>query len=226
MDAILCDHLPCMTLSSEKYQGDDAEEAQFFIRHWLDDVYACINGDSYSRKLLKWARIERPDFQRWCERRTIPLPEFWFPPGWALEYKWNEEALIVSASADEANPAEIVVSTAESATDHDGEAAEQGIQDAAETAPPKDLNSEPELPDRKRESQRRAIAAQVVAANLWKQYPEMTIAAMVKHEAIQTLCSCQFQAEEVVRRWIKQVAPESIRQKRGRPRKEKGTGDK
>jgi hypothetical protein len=26
------------------------------------------------------------DFHEWCERRGITLPEFWFPPGWKLQY--------------------------------------------------------------------------------------------------------------------------------------------
>lgn len=93
MDAILQGHLECSSLSLEKYQGDDREEASFHIRYWLDDVNACIWGKKFDRKLLKRASIDRNSFFEWCERRGIPLPEFWFPSGWQIEYKWpNEDA--------------------------------------------------------------------------------------------------------------------------------------
>lgn len=42
----------------------------------------------HQRKLLKWAQIEREALQEWCERQGVPLPEFWFPPGWKLKYEW------------------------------------------------------------------------------------------------------------------------------------------
>lgn len=89
LEAVLSDHLGCLTLASEKYAGDDREQAKFYIRYWLDDIYAAINGSHYSRKLLKWAVIDRGVFHEWCQRRTIPLPEFWFPPGWT-DYRWPE----------------------------------------------------------------------------------------------------------------------------------------
>ena len=96
MDAVLNCQLACETLSIEKYQGDDKEEAKFYIRYWLREVEECIEGVKFDQELLKWARITRWDFADWCERKKIPLPEFWFPPGWAREYDWREESLIDS----------------------------------------------------------------------------------------------------------------------------------
>ena len=90
LEAILSQHLDCFTLSSEKYAGDDKLIAMAHIRYWLDDVYAGIGGHHYNRKLLKWATVDRSSFQDWCERRSIPLPEFWFPSGWT-EYRWPED---------------------------------------------------------------------------------------------------------------------------------------
>lgn len=106
MDAVLNLHLECITLNIEKYQGSDAEEAKFHIRYWLDDVQACIEGKKHSKAILKWARIERWEFKRWCENRNIPLPEFWFPPGWTLDYQWDESVPHISDKADEANDAD------------------------------------------------------------------------------------------------------------------------
>ena len=91
MDAILSGHLDCITISPEK-RGDDSEAPHlFYIRDDLDAIYECINGVRFKRKLLKWAQIERWAFMDWCEGRGIPLAEFWFPPGWKLDYQWREE---------------------------------------------------------------------------------------------------------------------------------------
>lgn len=90
LEAILLGQLECLTLAQEKYAGDDPEIAKCHIRYWTENVYAGMFGKSYNRELLKHAVIERWAFQEWCERRTIPLPEFWFPPEWT-DYRWPEQ---------------------------------------------------------------------------------------------------------------------------------------
>lgn len=91
MDAVLHGHLDSESLSLDKYYGDDRKEASLHIHYWLDDVYACIWGKKCNRNLFKHASIDRQAFLEWCERRGVPLPEFWFPKGWAVEYKWPDE---------------------------------------------------------------------------------------------------------------------------------------
>lgn len=92
MDAILNGHLDCETLSLSKWREEDGEDMRpFFIRHHLNKVEACIAGARHDRKLLKWAGIDRWAFQTWCERQGIPLPEFWFPPGWKLSFEWPRD---------------------------------------------------------------------------------------------------------------------------------------
>lgn len=117
MDAILNGHLFCFTISLEK-RGDDLESPPlFYIRDDLDAVYECINGVRFKRKLLKWARVERWAFMDWCEGHGIPLPEFWFPPGWKLGYQWREErAAAASPEAPQAAPEGPSTDEAESAT--------------------------------------------------------------------------------------------------------------
>lgn len=84
MQEILHMRLECMTLDCRKWRPEDGEDAEpFFIRYHLDDVEECIAGNRYSRKLLTWALIERWAFADWCDRRSVPRPEFWFPSGWA-----------------------------------------------------------------------------------------------------------------------------------------------
>ena len=220
MDAILSGHLHCLTITLEK-RGDDWEAPPLFhIRDDLDAVYECINGLRFKRKLLKWARVERWAFQAWCEGRDIPLPEFWFPPGWKLDYQWPEVG--AAAPLPEAPP---VAPTGE-ATDNPEtgtpaskpRAADGGGATAPDTAEGAKEN-DPETKQNYRASQRACIACQEIAKNVWKADPGMTIAGMVEHEAIQQLGGGRYYVSEVVRRWLAEVAPTEVKARRGRPRK-------
>lgn len=88
LDAILNAHLYCPTLDISKWRSELGTLPEHHIRHHLDDILQCIELGRCKTKLLKWARIDRYDFMTWCERQGIPLPEFWFPPGWLLSYQW------------------------------------------------------------------------------------------------------------------------------------------
>jgi hypothetical protein len=93
MDAIQHGHLDCSTLFLRKWHPDasDGFGREFFIRHHMDEVDECVSGDRFHRKLLRWARIERWAMHEWCERQGVPLPEFWFPPGWNIDYRWPDD---------------------------------------------------------------------------------------------------------------------------------------
>lgn len=107
MDAILNGHLDCSTLSLNRWKPgvDEAFTKPFFIRTHLDAVENCVWGRRYDRKLLKWAQIERWAMQQWCERRGVPLPEFWFPPGWKIEYEWPDDDPTEEAPVTSRDPA-------------------------------------------------------------------------------------------------------------------------
>ena len=214
LEAILSDHLESLSLASEKYSGDDPEVARYYIRYWLDDVNAGIQGLRFDRKLLKHAVIDRGALQDWCERRTIPLPEFWFPPGWT-EYRWPSEDL-------EPIPSEPLATTAEPTLEPNSE------RDAADTAPLEShVQAEPTVPVKAklRSVQLATIVSQEIAKVIWKEEPDKTIAAMVKDDRIQKYGSGQYYSEEVVRRWVKAVAPDDVSAKRGRPKKANPTED-
>jgi hypothetical protein len=98
--AILHDELNCDTLSLAKWQESDGEDLRpYFIRHHLTQIHACIQGRRFSRQLLRWAVIDRWDFMTWCERQGVPLPEFWFPPGWKLTYEQPQDEFASDAGA-------------------------------------------------------------------------------------------------------------------------------
>lgn len=103
IDAIWQAELESETLSIDKWKEPDGEEMKpFFMRHHWGEIEACIEGRSPSRKLLKWARISRGEFEEWCVGHGIPLPEFWFPPGWKRTFEWpkfgSEEPPVESSS--------------------------------------------------------------------------------------------------------------------------------
>lgn len=203
LEAILSEHLDCMTLVSEKYAGADPEVAKFYIRYWLGDVNAAIQGLRYDRKLLRWAVIERRAFQDWCDRRTIPPPEFWFPPGWT-DYRWPEYDQLPAVASDPPAPPEKA----------DALAAVEQVETLGSTAPrPKEL----------RDNQIARIASQQIARVIWREEPDRTIAAMCKDERVLRYGGAQYFAEEVVRRWVKEVAPMEVSSKRGRPKKKTPT---
>lgn len=182
MDAILRGRLDCDTLSLNKWKPEDGDDMQpHFIRYHLGKVEACIHGTKFDRDLMRWARVERWSFKSWCEGQGIALPEFWFPSGWNLDYKFRDE------------------------DDESGE-----VEDASS-------------PAHLRPDQRRRIACQVIAEAIWKEKPDTTIAAMVGDGMIRRYGGAQYQAEEVVRRWLSEVAPAEVKAKRGRPAKKKGT---
>ena len=87
---ILEGHLFCETLLQAKRPSDSKADPKHYIRSHLDDVYLCVWGKKYKRKLLKWASISRYDFEEWCGRYSIPLPDFWFPAGWNRNFDWPE----------------------------------------------------------------------------------------------------------------------------------------
>lgn len=210
LEAILSDHLECLSLASEKYAGDDPEMAKYYIRYWLDDVNAGIRGSHYNRKLLKHAVVDRGDFQDWCERRTIPLPEFWFPPGWT-DYRWPEYDQPAASKVAEAAVLELTQDDASVS----GLSVQASMESAREELPPKEL----------RDNQIARIASQHIARVIWKEEPERTIAAMVKDDRVQKYGGAQYYADEVVRRWVKEVAPAEVSAKRGRPKKTNPTED-
>ncbi len=84
MDAILNANL-VSSLSMEKWHPNSDSPPDSYIRYYLDDINACIWGRKFNSKLFKSIGIDRWQFKQWCEMYNIPLPEFWFPPGWKIE---------------------------------------------------------------------------------------------------------------------------------------------
>ena len=89
IDSIWQGQLDCDTLSTDKWSEKDGEQMKpFFMRYHWAEFDACIAGKNPDRKFLRWAAISRWDMEAWCQGQGIPLPEFWFPPGWKRSFEW------------------------------------------------------------------------------------------------------------------------------------------
>lgn len=90
MSAILNGEIESPSLRLDKWSPEDGEDMRrYFIRYYMDEVYACIWGKKFNRTLLRQAMIGRYEMKLWCDAHGIPAPEFWFPSGWGYEYDWK-----------------------------------------------------------------------------------------------------------------------------------------
>lgn len=239
MEAILSGEIICNTLTLAKLPPGSKADPRFYIRTYIDEVYECIHGQHYDRKLLKWASLDRMDFHEWCERRGITPPEFWFPPGWKLRYdeeQFGHPGLWVSHVEPENDSSLVHLAYEKHYTDADRERDEKALH--ADNASPSDNQSPADIPSSsstdttphtKNESalkdcQRIKLACQQIATVIWQQDGSRTIASVVKDDLIQKYGGANFYQEETVREWLKQVAPRDVKNRRGRPRKNGDSG--
>lgn len=216
MNAILSGEIICPTLCLDKLPSGSKADPRYYIRTHIDDVYACIHGTKFSRKLLKWATLERSSFLEWCSCRGIVPPEFWFPPGWKYAYESPDgihPGLIVrhNEPSDENTFASFTYEWPEREFEADSDV----IAEVAEEA------SNPSL----RQNQLAKIACQQIAVAIWQKEPSRRIAEVIRDELIQEYGGAKYFNDDTVREWIKVVAPADVRARRGRPRKEMGGKD-
>lgn len=221
MQAILSGELDCLTLSLERWQPEAGGSPEGFIRHYIDQVYECIGGIRFNRKLLRWALIRRADLFEWCEHRGVLAPAFWFPPG-VKDFPWD--AVNEQRTAHERlryllkKRRELDDSGRPSLPEVETEIAQLELQLAGEG------NGEAEeggksVGQHLRPVQQARIACTQIAANLWKENPTMPIAQMARHEIVRRYGGASHYNEDTVTGWLRDVAPAEVRGKRGRPPK-------
>jgi hypothetical protein len=212
LDAILEGHLYCSSLALEKWSPSSSGDPESYIRYWLDDVYACVWGRRFNRRLLKWAAIDRWAMHVWCERHGIPLPDFWFPPGWGLEYKWPEET---APAHDESKP--------EPETNASGETgASLRMGDSPATSEDTTNRAEPGGGEEKRVLDwrlRAEIACQEVAKRYWKKHPTALLKEVAASPEVQDAAPGSDFEFEVVARWLGKVDPRDPAKRRGPKRR-------
>lgn len=226
MQAILGGEIICETMTLAKRPLGSKADPKYYIRTYINDIYACINGTRYDRKLLKWASISRMGFYEWCERRGIPFPEFWFPSGWKLDFEMPElgTAAMWAVHIEPDDESEYAIRY-----DHPGIVRERENRSkqkllAVSECEPEDFNSgkASEIEKALRINQQIRITCQQIACEIWKNEPNRTIASIVRDELVQKYGGARHYEEETVREWIKEIAPSEVRSRRGRPRKNGG----
>jgi hypothetical protein len=224
MDAILQGHLYCETLGLEKHSAIYADLPQLAIRYWLDDVNAAIAGDAFNPKLLKWAVVERWSMLQWCERRGIPLPEFWFPPGWNRDYKWPDDSepdeAVTSPAADNGGSGDNAASPEPVPTPEPGPDPTPQAEAALPPADEREAAGKRALERR----QRAKIACQEVARRLWAKQPTALKKSIAASPEVQEIAPGSDFALEVVERWLSEVDPRNPNSKRGPKKKQAGGG--
>lgn len=211
MEAILSAELYCETLTLVKRPSDSKADPKYYIRTHLDDVYACIWGKRFNKKLLKWAVISRGDFKEWCERRSIPLPEFWFPKVWNDSFDWPE----YGTRASWARHVEPEQEGCFSLRFEIPEQARLKFNNHSESSDANDNYDVTHL----RPNQLTRLLVQRIASNLWKDSVNLkiNISQMARHEVIQKYCGVEHYEIETIMKWVREVAPVNLKGKRGRP---------
>lgn len=205
IEAILSGEIICETLTLAKKPRNSKADSRFYIRTYLDDIHHCISGHRYDRKLLKWAELDRMAFKEWCEARGICLPEFWFPPGWKLQFEMPEGGSM-ALWAEHVEPEE----------DGAVHISYKKYQEMHEDLPQK--NDKPEQADL-RKNQQTKLFCQQVAREIWREQPDRTIPSIVEDEWLQKYTGASYYQLDTIKGWIKEVAPPEVRSRRGRPKK-------
>lgn len=216
MKAILSGEIVCSTLCLDKRPTGSKADPRYYIRTHIDDVYACVHGTKFNRKLLKWATLDRSSVLEWCSCRGITPLEFWFPPGWKYAYESPDgirPGLIVRHN--EPSDENTFVSFSYEWPNREAEIELDENDDTTEEA------SSPSL----RQNQVAKIACQQIAVAIWQKEPSRRIAEVIRDELIQEYGGAKYFNDDTVREWIKVVAPADVRARRGRPRKEMGGKD-
>jgi len=213
--AIYSAEILCRTLCLDKRPFDSKSDPSYYIRGWDKELDDCLSGKRFDKTFLKWAVLDRMDFLEWCERRGIPLPEFWFPRGWKLDYEvpkggYPGHRMKHLEPEDENTPASFTFRWNKEFDDEESDFVE--------------VSESENIPQRKlTHMQSTKIACQAIASNIWKLEPDKTIADMARSYEVLSLGGAKSYVYEVVRRWLSEVAPKHVKARRGRRRSQENT---
>jgi hypothetical protein len=206
--AVLNGELFCETLILAKRPIESKANPLYYLATHLNDIYDCLEGVRYNKKLMRHAFISRYDFQEWCKNLSIDLPEFWFPPGWNYSFEMPEDGTRAlwaqHVEPEEGGDYAVRFDLPEESPTNENQATNSDIED-------KPL----------RANQKARLRAQQFALDIWKRYPERSIAVIVRSEEFLLLPDVSHYGESAHRKWISQVAPIGIKGKRGRPKSTK-----
>lgn len=229
MFAILHEELRCFTLSTDKWDSNGTLGPEFFIRHYMDEVYACVAGHRFDRKLLQWAIVERIELGKWCRRRGIPPPLFWFPEG-AKNFPHEEvereadflfQCRELSSKRRQALDAYLALPA-----DDPGKSAgwnlveeldRQGGEASRVYAHFTEFGVLPEgtdaLKGALKHNQEAKVAVQQTAKTLWEHSPTLLMDEVV--DSVRKQCDAERYAHSTVEKWVREISPPHVRARKG-----------
>ncbi|SDH96940.1 hypothetical protein [Nitrosomonas sp. Nm132] len=223
MHAILHGEIVCVNLTLAKRPPESKADPRFYIRTYVGDVYDCIFGKRFNRKLLRWATLDRMDFHEWCERRGIPLPEFWFPSGWKLDFEMPElgaRALCAThLEPEDEGGFSLRYDYPEIVEEGDNKNKEKNAKETDDSLSLAITSKDSENNRKLRANQKAKIACQQIAGKIWVDDLHRTIPSIVEDELIQKYGGGKHYDSETVYEWIREIAPPEVKNRRGRPRK-------
>jgi hypothetical protein len=172
-------------------KADGKENPEFYIRTYLDEINGCIEDARYPVRFLKFVHVTKWDFREWCERSGTTLPDFWF----GTDYRWP---------ADESDDPLWAESAAKQFAKHP-ETAQHFLRQTLEGQ-----NLRPKL--------RMRYEAMLRALDLWIEDPERPIAQVAGQLWDEGHGKNEVELR-TVESWIREIAPENVRNKPGRPKK-------
>ncbi|SFI68607.1 hypothetical protein [Nitrosomonas sp. Nm34] len=190
MHAILHGEIICENLTLAKRPPDSKADPRFYVRTYRDDIYDCVFGKRFNRKLLRWAILDRLAFHEWCERRGIALPEFWFPLGWKLDFEMPEFGTL-ALRAMHVEPEEVGSVRIEyhriglAKNEDEVQRNETNVVNQADSDLFQNSTSSLEKERTLRMNQRIKVACQQIAFVIWKDDINRTIPSIVEDELIQ-----------------------------------------
>jgi hypothetical protein len=212
MRAIHAGEVFCLHLLLDRRPQGSKSDPKYYIRTHLSAVESCVDGVMYKKSLLKWAHLSRSDFKEWCERRDIPLPEFWFPKGWKYNFDMPEYGTRAFWAKHDEPPEHAIISVRFDIPESVREEAERELLGEDEL-------DEHDHGDSSRYSQQVKFIVQKVAIKIWDIHKKdhLNPSQVARHEMIQKYTDAARYKIETVRGWVQEVAPKEVVGKRGRP---------
>lgn len=158
---------------------------------YVENFEQCFRNRIYNKSELEKTHLSLYAVEDLCINYQIDPPAFWF----------NEKEILRIKKSFE--------------IEHEVESLNQQLENAGNDSNDKLFKG------RHADSKLDKELCRAIAATLWSEYPEMTIAAITSHKAIQQYGNgAQYRDKDTIRNWIKDLDPRPENERRGRPKKE------
>lgn len=197
-------HINPLNVSGEEYLNSYIPFSTFVVESKvLKTLQAAANQRIFDPKFLDSVYFGKDQVAKWCIMKRRAFPHFWFRTD-DTEYfleQWEEQRGKYPYEWSPGYPAKQIQAV---------DSPSAGLSGG---------NPSPSVGRKPTASQRDKLAVQAAAKLLWHQFPDMTIADLIKRREIDKDCNgAQYQLK-TVRGWVSEVDPRNPLKKSGRPKK-------